>query len=40
MSYGPVIPEMFRHAADYVDKILWGRSRAKFLLSSRQNSIW
>jgi putative ABC transport system substrate-binding protein len=24
MSYGPVIPEMFRHAADYVDKILRG----------------
>jgi len=24
MSYGPNIPALFRHAADYVDKILHG----------------
>jgi putative ABC transport system substrate-binding protein len=30
MSYGPNIPDLFRRAADYVDKFFAGRSRAKF----------
>jgi putative tryptophan/tyrosine transport system substrate-binding protein len=28
MSYGPNIPDLFRHAADYVDKILRGTKPA------------
>ena len=28
MSYGPNFPDLFRHSADYVDKILRGTSPA------------
>ena len=40
MSYGPNSPALFRRAADYVDKILRGRSRAISPSSNRPSSIW
>ena len=39
-SYGPNLPELFRQAASYVDKILKGAKPADFRLSSQANSNW
>jgi putative ABC transport system substrate-binding protein len=38
MSYGPNLPDLMRRAADYVDRVYAGRSRAIFLSSSRPSS--
>ena len=38
MCYGPNFPDLFRRAADYVDKICAGRSRTTSQSSSRPNS--
>ena len=39
MSYGPSFPELYRRAADFVDKILRGASRPIFQSNSRPSSI-
>ena len=39
LSYGPNFPELFRRAADFVDKICAGRNRAISRLSSPLSSI-
>jgi ABC-type uncharacterized transport system substrate-binding protein len=39
MSYGPNWTDLFRHAADLVEKYCVGRSQPIFLLSNRQNLI-
>jgi ABC-type uncharacterized transport system substrate-binding protein len=40
MSYGPSYADLFRHSADYVDKILRGASPAIYRSSSRPSSSW
>jgi putative ABC transport system substrate-binding protein len=39
MSYGPNYPDLFRRAADLVDKILRGTKRADLRLSNPPSSI-
>jgi putative ABC transport system substrate-binding protein len=39
MSYGPNIPDLFRRAGGYVDKVLRGRNQPRFRSSSRRSSI-
>ncbi len=38
MSYGPNFPDLFRRAADFVDKVCAGQSPLTFRLSSRPSS--
>ena len=38
MSYGPNLKQFRRYSADYVDRILKGRTQATCRSSSRQNS--
>jgi len=38
MSYGPNIPDLYRRAAEFVDRFCAGRSRETFPLSSQPNS--
>jgi len=40
MSCGPVFPEFFQHAAEYVDKILKGAKPATYQWSKSRSSSW
>jgi putative tryptophan/tyrosine transport system substrate-binding protein len=40
IAYGPNIPDLYRRAATYVDKILKGLSRPTYPLSSRRSLSW
>jgi putative ABC transport system substrate-binding protein len=40
MSYGPDFPDLWRRAAEYIDKILRGTSQQTFPSSNQPNSVW